>query len=246
MKMFISMTNDMDDNEVFTSTVPIRTEVMEAIMIDMFHALRLLNQNIRDAEYKKIDPSYTRCIRIYNMMNDTEKDFLNWYTSVHIYGREANTMHYREQRLRHGGIKELSEGYESGYTNLFTGFLDRMINNLSTLVSVFNDRISLLVLSDIKNIPIAVEDTLFRMDMTHTYWLSKTIEYAAAEYIAMRNIPILKHNRENRAMRTCELCGTEFQRLKSKNIHVPKCNGLNRGYIQFVPKEAPGEKNSEW
>lgn len=246
MKMFISMTNDMDDNEVFDSTVPIRTEVMEAIMIDMLHALRLLNQNILNAEYKKIDPSYTRCIRIYNMMNDTEKDFLNWYTSVHIYGKEANAMHYREQRLRHGGIKELTDGYESGYSKLFLSFLERMINNLSTLVSEFNERISTIVLSDIKNIPIATEDISFRMDMMYTYWLSKTIEYAVSEYIAMRNVPILRHNRENREMRTCDKCGTEFQRLKSKNLHVSKCNGMNRGYIQFVPREAPGEKTSEW
>lgn len=245
MKMFISMTNDMDDNEVFNTSVPIRTEVMEAIMIDMQHALRLLLQNITNSEFKKIDPSYTRCVMIYNMMNETEKDFLNWYTSVHIYGNEAIAMHYRDQRLRHGGIKELTNGYESGYSKLFLLFLDRMIMCLSTLVSEFNERISTIVLSDIKNIPIATEDNAFRMDMMHTYWLSKTIEYAAAEYIAMRNIPILKHNRENRQMRTCELCGTEFQRLKSKNIHVPKCNGMNRGYIQFVQKEVV-EKTSEW
>jgi len=75
---------------------------------------------------------------------------------------------------------------------------------------------------------------------------SNFVEYLISEYIEIINVNIRRSNRDAKDAKRCEKCGTEFQLSKSLNMHISKCNGVNRGYLPFVPKGSKADRVSEW
>jgi hypothetical protein len=241
--MFIAPLNDLEDNETFRLWKPIRTELLETIFYELCQSINYLINVIENADYKHVQEAYKKIIRTYNILNNVEKEFLNWYTFNKLDGEPIPWKII--QRTNMQGISAISEVYETGKNQqMILTYLKRMMKCLNPIYSLM-EHTSVIALSTINEIPRAVEDSSFSLDVTYNYWAKKAIEYAVSEYIAIENIPILKDNRANRELRTCAKCGTEFQRFASHNMHTSKCNGVNRGYVRFVKKEHV-EKNSEW
>lgn len=241
MHLYANPVITYDDDRSRVTDYPLRTE----LLMEVFNKLCLYTNQLsgcvdpRSRNFRPNDMKYhaDRIDVLTELLNNIEKLFLDWALSIGLFDHK-----------REGGVNSIT-----GVSALIDGRnnLDVCRKNLLTYYKCFNMDITTNLYmggnmyTHTHNIYDECETTGSFTDPDKMYNVEyrQFMEYMFQEFMACYNVTINAKNRDNlKNYRTCEKCGTTFQRSKSRNMHYPKCNGVNRGY--YVGKTS--EKTSDW
>lgn len=242
MHLYANPMINYDDDRYRSIDYPLRTELVMQVFENICLNINGLNscfspnrrQNFRPFDMKDY---VNRLDSILSMLNKLEKNFLDWLMSTGMF--KNNTIGFGgENVLSIMSVRYTVDGslnYESSkkYVELFNRCFSISITS-EFFVSTYGD----LIDDDCETTGSFTDpDKKYRIEYRNY------MEYMIQEFMACYNAIINAKNRDNLInYRTCEKCGTTFQRSKSRNMHYPKCNGVNRGY--YIGKT--NEKTSDW
>ena len=238
MHLYANSLITYDDDRSRTTDYPLRTELMMEVFNKLCQYTNQLSGCI-DPRSRNFYPNDMKCYAdrmnvLFEMLNNIEKLFLDWMLSVGQFD------HNKEGKVN--SVLNVSS-LIAGRSNLKV-----CIKNLLTYSKCFSkDITNNLYVRDMYGHTIYDEcettGSFTDPDEMYNVEYRQFMEYTFQEFMACYNVYINAKNRENlKNYRTCEKCGTIFQRSKSRNMHYPKCNGVNKGY--YIGKT--NEKTSDW
>lgn len=238
MHLYATPMINYDDDRYRSIDYPLRTELLMEAFSSICQDVTMLNVCITPTarSFQPFNVKYysDRLEAVFYMLNRLERFFLEWLMSVGMFSNREDNNH----NLSVLAIKNTVDGSIG---------LEGSIKYLSRLAQCFNNKI----IAD--HYPNTYQDVMYDEcettgsfhdpDKLYNIEYRNLMEYMFQEFLACYNAISNAKNRDNlKNYRTCEKCGTTFQRSKSRNMHYPKCNGVNRGY--YVGKTS--EKISDW
>jgi hypothetical protein len=234
---------DMYDDCIRTNRAPIRTELLGAVLNELCDRINGLHTVLNIDGYFNLSKATTNISEInqlIDMLNPSEKGFVAWFTRQYTMA-DKNGNYASSNRTYHTGaldIGSINDIFGSRDFALIKGSVDRLHKTLS--VSIFVNMHEHYQHENSAEYPFVSEDEIYQ-SVYNSY-----IEFCVEEFVATINISINQANRGSLSNRTCDKCGTVFQKNKSRNMHYSKCNGINRGYVVPKPYVPQAEKTSDW
>lgn len=245
MKIYLEPQVEAYDDRMGHYQPPIRTEVIEYVMEALAPVIQALSNyiNPKTLNMREVIALSEKITSILSPLNMTENAFLDWYSANYISNKnepKRTRTPYWQQDFSNYGINRLGAIIDQGNLEDITSAVERFQRCFD--LEVLNYQLSNFCAHE----DFTIDPVRTSMETIYNYELKNYIDNIVRDYVAIRNVEITFTNRTTlKDYRTCSKCGTIFQREKSRNMHFPKCNGVNKGY--YTGRVGSGtEKTSEW
>ena len=238
MHLYANPITNYDDDRYRSTDYPLRTElVMEVFSTICINVSGLHNcfspdkrLNFRPTSMKDYVDRIDTAI---SMLNKLERTFLDWLMSTGMFYNNKGNMILSITSIRYSIEGNLNLESSKTAVDLFNKCF-----NVSIISEFFVSTYGDMIHDDCET-----TGSFTDPDKKYKVAYRNYMDYLFQEFLASYNVTINAKNRDNlKNYRTCDKCGTTFQRSKSRNMHYSKCNGVNKGY--YIGKT--NEKTSDW